>query len=291
MNRRLILSLCSLLAIPSLAAAPSPAATPPAVFRVEVLKVVVLETQVLGGAQLGALVAEEIARALPSSAYKVTTAAQLQTVLGLERQRALLGCGENSNSCMTELADALGTDVIATSTLAKTSEGLRCNVVFVSGRDGTALERVSVEASSDGQLLEQLFSAVSDAGARLFAAQRPGAKLEPGQRGVRHLAWAPGVAALVLGGTAAGLFVASGNNARTLESRQGLVANAAEAHELAVTGRTTETLGWVFAGVGAAALLTAGLMFTVGAPTDAKVVLAPIVSGNAAGVTLAGVFP
>lgn len=300
MSRWLILVLCSLLAS-SAAAAPAAAApveaakappvSAPAVFRVELLKVVVLEPQVLGGAQQGALVAEEIARALPSSAFKVTTAAQLQAVLGMERQRQLLGCGEDSNSCVTELANALGTDVIATSTLARTSDGLRCNVVFMSGRDGTALERVSVEAGSDGELFEQLYGAVSEAAARLFATQRPGARLEPGQLGVRRFAWAPGLAALVLGGGAAALFAISEGNARTLENRQGLVASTSAAYELAATGRTTQTVAWVLAGTGVAALATAGLMFTVGAPTEAKVVLAPAVSASGAGVIISGALP
>lgn len=277
MSRWLTFVLCPLLSTPALALDP--------------LKVVVLEPQILGGAQQGALVAEEIARALPSSAFKVTTAAQLQAVLGLERQRQLLGCGEDSNSCVTELANALGTEVIATSTLARTSDGLRCNVVFMSGRDGTALERVSVEAASDGKLLEQLYGAVSEAAARLFTAQRPGARLEPGQLGVRRYAWAPGLAALALGGGAAALFAVSSGNARTLESRQGLVENPAAAHELAASGRTMETIGWVLAGTGVAALATSGLMFTVGAPTEPKVVLAPVVSGGAAGVIISGALP
>lgn len=255
------------------------------------IKVVVLEPQSLGGAQQGALVAEEIARALPPSAFQVTTAAQLQAVMGLERQRQLLGCSEDSTACVAELANALGTDVVVTSTLSRTSDGLRCNVVFMSGHNGTALDRVSVEAASDGQLFEKLFGEVSEAAARVFAAQRPGARLEPGKVGVRRYAWAPGLAALALGGGAAALFAVSNGTARTLENKQGLIESTSSAYALAASGRTTETIAWVLAGTGVAALATAGLMFTAGAPTQARVVLAPVVSGGAAGVMISGAFP
>jgi hypothetical protein len=290
-------------AAPEVAAAapqPAPAASPPpadaratdaVVFSVAPIQVVVLQPREIGGAEQGALVAEEIARALPSSAFKVTTFAQLQAVIGLERQKQLLGCGEDSNSCLAELANALGADVVVASTLAKTSDGLRCNVSFLSGGNGNALERVNVESTSDGQLYSRLNVEVSEAAARLFAGLRPGAKLEPGRPGVRRYAWAPAAAAVALGGAAAAMFVVSGNTARTLQSRQGLLESTSSAYALASSGRTTETLAWVFAGTGAVALAAASLMFTVGAPTEPKVVLVPMAGVSSGGVMISGVFP
>src|SRR5205823_914650 len=96
------------------------------------VQAVVLDTRGVEG--VDTLVTEELARTLPPDAYKVTTAAQLSAVLGLERQRQLLGCTEESGSCVAELANALGADVVVQSTVARVGEGLRCNVVLVSGR-------------------------------------------------------------------------------------------------------------------------------------------------------------
>ena len=272
-------------------ARPEARAADAVVFRVAPIQVVVLRTQALGGAEQAALVGEEIARALPASAFKVTTSAQLETVLGIERQKQLLGCGEDSASCTAELADALGADVVVNSTLARTSDGLRCSVVFLSGRDSSSLERVSVDGATDGALFQQLFAEVSEAGARLFAAQRPGARLEPGKPGVRRYAVAPGIAALALGGAAGAMFAVTADSARALQSRNAQFNDAQEVAARASSGRTTQTLAWVFAGTAVAALVTAGLMFTVGAPTEPKVELAPVATANGGALIVSGVFP
>jgi hypothetical protein len=272
-------------------ARPAAPAADPLVFRVAPIQVVVLRTQALGGAEQAALVADEIARALPASAFKVTTSAQLETVLGLERQKQLLGCGEDSSSCTAELADALGADVVVNSTLARTSDGLRCSVVFLSGRDSSSLERVSVEGATDGALFEKLFVEVSEAGARLFAAQRPGARLEPGKPGVRKYAVVPAIAALALGGAAGAMFAITADSARALESRNNQFNDTQEVAARASSGRTTQTLAWVFAGTGVAALVAAGLVFTLGAPTEPKVALAPVVTANGGALIISGVFP
>jgi len=275
---------------------PAPVAAPPApaeavVFRVTPIQVVVQDTKSLGGAEQAALVSEEIARALPPSAFKVTTAAQLQTVLGIERQRQLLACGEDSSSCTAELANALGAEVVVSSTLAKSPDGLRCSVVFLSGRDGNTLERVVVDAPGDSALFERLDAEVSDAAARLFAALRPGARLEPRKPGVRKYAVVPAVAALVLGGTAGVMFALSNDAARSLQSRNGQFSDAREVSARASMGRTTETLAWVFAGASVAALAAAGLVFTLGAPTEPKVSLAPLAFAGGGGLTLSGRLP
>src|SRR5262245_53582869 len=97
------------------------------------VQTVVLDVRVLPGADanLGAVVGEEVARALPAGAFKVTTQQQLATVLGLERQRQLAGCSEEASSCAAEVASALGADVVVQTTLAKIADGLRCSVTFV----------------------------------------------------------------------------------------------------------------------------------------------------------------
>ena len=253
------------------------------------VSVVVLDARALAGAEPGqaAVVAEEIASAMPSSAFKVTTAAQLTAVLGLERQRQLLGCGEESSSCAAELANALGADVVVQSTLSKVGDSLRCTVVFVSGRDGTALERVAVDGSA-GQIFERLREEVGATAAKLFTRLRPGNQLEAGKPGFRRYFWIPGVVALGVGVAAGTMFAVEEGSWRTLNSREGRVTDP---FGLAEAGRTQQTLAFVFAGTAGVALLATAAVVIFGAPTEARVVVAPVVGGGGGGLVFSGVLP
>jgi hypothetical protein len=73
--------------------------------------------------------------------FRVISAQDVQALLGLERQKALLGCSDDATSCMSELANALGADVLVTGSLAKlgdvfqfTIQGLEPGNVRVIGR-------------------------------------------------------------------------------------------------------------------------------------------------------------
>lgn len=57
---------------------------------------------------------------------RVTTPADVAAVLGLERQRQLLGCGESS--CVAELAGALGARALVTGELAEVGDVLQLSV-------------------------------------------------------------------------------------------------------------------------------------------------------------------
>jgi hypothetical protein len=59
---------------------------------------------------------------LSTPQLKVTTATEIAAVLGLERQKALLGCNDASTSCMIELANALGVDGILKGSIGKFGE-------------------------------------------------------------------------------------------------------------------------------------------------------------------------
>jgi hypothetical protein len=261
------------------------------VFRVTPVQVVVMPTQSQASDQ-AVFVGEEIARALSSAAFKVTTPSQLAAVMGLERQKQMMGCSdEQASSCVAELANALGADVVVSSTYARSSDGSRCSVVFASGTDGSALERVSVEGTSDSALFERLRVEVGEAASRLFSAKRPGARLEPGKPGVRKYALIPAVAAVAFGIGAAVSLSISADAARALQSRNGQFGSPAEVSAKASSGRLTETLGWVFAGTAVAALVTAGVVFVAGAPTEPKVTLAPIAGAGGGGIIVTGVWP
>lgn len=253
------------------------------------IQVVVTDVRVEGGVEAakGALVGEEVAKALPPEAYRVTTASQLASVLGLEKQRQLLGC-DGDGSCAAELASALGAEIVVQVAVRKLDTGLRCDVVFISGREGTALERVSAEGKTDAALLERLHEEVEAAATRVFTRRRPGNTLEAGRPGFRRYAWAPALAGAALVGGGAVLFGITDQTWRTLNSRDGRVEDA---QALADSGRTTQTAGWVLCSVGAAALVTSAAMLVFGAPTEARVMVAPVVSGGGGGLMISGALP
>lgn len=83
-----------------LAAAPDPNAP----------RLVVLDLQRVGGATeaeaalLNDAVVEWVSKA---GVFQVVSQADIRTLLGVERQKQLLGCGEDAASCMAELSGAL----------------------------------------------------------------------------------------------------------------------------------------------------------------------------------------
>lgn len=261
-----------------------------ALLAVTPIPVVVLDARLVSGVEAGlaTVVTEELARALPPEAFKVTTTQQLATVLGLERQRQLLGCGEETTSCVAEIASALGAEVVTQTTLAKIGAGLRCTTTFIGGRDGATLERVTVDASSEAALLALLHDEVQLAAPRVLAKLRPGHTLALGQPGVRRHAWIPAVVGGALAATGGALFAVTAQNWNNLSTDR---MTTDEARALANSGRLTQTLAGVLTGAGAVALAASAAMFAFGAPTDARVLLTPMAGGGTAGLLLTGVLP
>jgi TolB-like protein len=72
---------------------------------------------------------------------EVLTSQDVASLLGIERQRQLLGCGEESASCLTEIGAALGAPWLVTSTLARAGSKLRVDIKLLSSGKGTAVVR------------------------------------------------------------------------------------------------------------------------------------------------------
>src|SRR5690242_11003681 len=72
----------------------------------------------------GALYTEHFAQQLTALGFSVVTQKQIASLLGQERQKQLLGCATQSDSCIAELASALGSDAIITGSVAKLGDAL-----------------------------------------------------------------------------------------------------------------------------------------------------------------------
>lgn len=225
-------------------------------------------------ADLSAFYAAEVARALRAEGFEVVSARDISAVLGLERQKQLLGCAEDASACMTELGAALGCDAILTANLARLDDSFRGSLKVLSARDGKTLADERVEALGQKELLDALEAATR----RLARRLRPPVP-------ARTFWWIPLAAGVALGaGAGVTLGVATSNYAQIPLSTE------ARAVQLASDGKTLQLSGWVMAGVGAGALVGAALLFLLGgeaSPVQPQVTLSPA----GAGLSLTGVFP
>lgn len=100
---------------------------------------------------------------------EVTTRKAIETLLGLERQRQLLGCADDSTSCMTELAGALGADVVLVGELARLDRSLQVNLRVMEAGTARVLHAASVRGDTQEELLDRLDGAAGEMAAALRA--------------------------------------------------------------------------------------------------------------------------
>ncbi len=88
---------------------------------------------------------------------RVTTPKDLETVLGVEKQKQLLGCADESSSCMAEIANALGAAGLVTGQIAKVGQSYQLNVKILAPEGTKALFLYSSKLlKSEEELVEEL---------------------------------------------------------------------------------------------------------------------------------------
>jgi hypothetical protein len=206
----------------------------------------------------------------------VTTKNDVAQVLGVERQRQLLGCTEESTSCLAELAGALGVLQLLSGTVGKTSSGYVSTLKIIRTDTGT-IEWSATTRVDDERALFQFLEEQAD---RLTG--RPATA--PVVRWVPAMAGA-GVAAV--GGLLLGFAL---TNASVLQ-RHPVPRRLSddEIQALATQGRLLQGVGWGLVAAGATGVLSSVLWALVASrPTvSAGVTWLP---GGAA-LTLSGVLP
>lgn len=211
--------------------------------------------------------------------FLVTSQKDMQTALGLERQRQLMGCGEDT--CLTELADALGARFVMSGSLAKLGDAFQLNVQTTDSHSNKALGRATRIAAD----LKGLRAAMPYVVAEATGTPPP----SPPSRALPIALLAVGGVGLVVSGV---VFVQSlfreeqalnelklgkEQPSFTLRSAQYYRDEAARVVELRV-------IGALAAGVGAA-LLALGFVFMP--PAEARVSVVPTHNG----LGLVGVWP
>ena len=231
------------------------------------------------------LYGELLAQKLSERGFKVLTARDVSSLLGLERQRQLLGCNDD-RSCLSEMVGALGVDLLVLGDLGQLDGEYTVTLKALSSRDGNAVAIFNTHVASAKQLPDELERASRViAHQAAVAMQRP--ELEPSsltsrEGTVRKWALLPGILGLALLGAGAALEL----QARVLYDRTALGIDLDESYR---TGRTLEPLGYVSIAVGGAALVTAILMYALGA--ESTVAPMAMLSPHGASFGLTGVLP
>lgn len=220
-------------------------------------------------------------------AFSVVTRKDLTTILGLERQRALLGCAETAGSCMAELAGALGADGVVTGQLAQVGNSFQLSVKVLAPDGSKALFVYASELLSSEESLLREVSKVAELAAvrlkrhfgRLDATSAEGVSVT---RPLGRLV--PSVLGAVALGVGAGLAADAGNRYGELTKALDEGRPAADFPQQVAAARSQQYLGL---GVGAAGLAAgvAGVLWYFLGPTSPTVAVSVHSTGVGLGAT------
>jgi TPR repeat protein len=159
-------SLPAILLLSALAAAPAPA------------KVAVLDVEVapgVEGADAAALTEVFAGSLQDSQAWKLSTLRDVAAVMGLERQRQILGC--TGPACVTETGSALGAEAVVAGSVGRVGGALEVSGRILDARTAAVLARASAPVGEAG-----LAAALRQVGSELRDAWRVAHGLAPRSR-------------------------------------------------------------------------------------------------------------
>ncbi|HEY1086041.1 MAG TPA: hypothetical protein VGE37_00045 [Archangium sp.] len=87
--------------------------------------------------------------------FRTLTSKDVQTILGVERQRALLGCSPEGSSCLTELAGAMGAPFVLSGTISKIGPSLQLTMQLLDVSKSQVVAR-TIRIARDPESLRQL---------------------------------------------------------------------------------------------------------------------------------------
>lgn len=210
---------------------------------------------------------------------KITTRRDIEQMLGLERQRQLLGCAENSLSCIAELAGGLGVEAVLSGSLAKTGSSYTVTLRVLRTSDGSELASASERLGSEDALSEWLEAEAP----RLAEKIRSAFGRNVSKAHVKR--WIPamvGGALLLAGG---GMQLGARLEAQRLQDG---VVPLAQTQAVVTGGKTLETASWVSMGVGVAGIAASVTWALVG-ENETRVAVIPMQGG--AFVSVGGALP
>lgn len=212
--------------------------------------------------------------------FEVRTQKDLLTLLGLERQKQLMGCSEDSGSCAMELAEAVGSRFVLTGSLVKLGNTWQLNLQTLDSKRSTPVGRSTRLASDLETIRAQLPWAVAEATAT-----------PPPRSPSRVLPYTfiiGGGVAMLAGGVLLLQSIGLEQNALAELKVMGATLNNDAAYYRAQDQQVSQLrlIAGLSAGVGAALLVT-GILLNPRQDAVTRVALVPTLGGAA----VVGVFP
>lgn len=129
-------------------------------------KLLVLDMQAVGGAET--TLAQAVTQAVISEAeakgfFQVLSSRDLSAMLSVDRQKQLLGCGEDSSSCMTELGGALNARYVLAGNVSRFGDALQLNLQMFDNQKNLVVHRATRLSKSESDLRTQVIYAVAEA--------------------------------------------------------------------------------------------------------------------------------
>lgn len=234
-----------------------------------------------GGEGTEALVApltEQVLTEAQRLGFVVVGQSDLAAVLGLERQRELLGCAAGSSSCYAELSGALGASLLMTGSVSRVGQTFRVDLKLIDAATGNVLRREGKMVSATG-----VYSALSELVPALLA------EVGPRPRPARPGPWVLGAVcgAVALGGGVALVF--GFRDAASVNANPERYSYGAARARLDTDGLLA-TAGLLALSVGAAGVVGALLWGLLGGPGEARVTAAVGLAPGGAGLLLGGAW-
>jgi hypothetical protein len=183
---------------------------------------------------------------------RVLTPKDMITMLGIERQRELLGCADTGSSCLAELGNALGANGVLSGELLAVGKRVQLNLRVIDPNTGKQLASYSDQLGSVDEAFgglergaEQLETQLLDLWGERHSSVRTALTVVP---------LGLGIAAGVTGGVLVGLAYKTYSEL-TLANMPGTFGGNPDS--AATDGKTFQTSGWVLIGVGIACLVAA----------------------------------
>ncbi len=93
--------------------------------------------------------------------FKVVSSKDLSTMMGLERQRQMMGCSEDS-SCMAELANALGAELVLVATVGRVGENYLVTVKLIDAKRSKTVSRGGAQSKDPNLLLNAMWNVAQE---------------------------------------------------------------------------------------------------------------------------------
>jgi TolB-like protein len=270
---------------PAPAAAPAPAPLPAAKPTAPISgkpKLVVLD--LVAGSGVDASMARSFGEAITHEVskrgfFETTSTQEIQTMLGVERQRQLLGCSEAAQSCMGELADAMGARFVLSGSLSKLGDAFQLSLQTIDTQKTQPLGR-SVRIARDASTLNALIP--------FAVAEATGTPLPPPPSKVLPLSLVIGGGALIIAAAVLGMDGLSRDRAVASELSAPILTRTLVSFQSDARTVLIEKTVALAAGITGAAIMMMGFfLWPSSAGSETQVALLPSLNG----LVLTGIWP